>query len=156
MEVLVRSALAYRRANSHGRTRMAVAVALLSHPAGSYLSLLVAVIAGLYAAQSRRFVPAVMCVSTASLTLLGFHMVPPTLAGLVWLAAGIALLHAEFLWPTFGVAGLLGVGSAVWGSSILLSTLVLPARGAVALLGAATLLVAVGRTMRLRTLPPQP
>jgi membrane-bound ClpP family serine protease len=133
---------------------MPLAVALLCHPAGTYTSLVIAVVAGLYAAQSRRFVPALTCVAAASLTLLAFLQVPPSLAGLLWLAAGVALLHAEFCWPTFGVAGLLGVGGAVWGSSLLLATLGLPLRGAFALVGAAALLAAVVRTMRRRTLPP--
>ena len=135
---------------------MAVAVALLGHPAGGYTSLLIAVVAGLYAAQGRRFMPALVCGLAALLTVLAFLETPPSWAGLAWLVAGVALLHAEFLWPTFGVAGLLGVTGAAWGSGILLSALGLPARSAVALLGAAALLAAVGRTMRLRTLPPRP
>jgi membrane-bound ClpP family serine protease len=132
---------------------MPLAVALLSHPVGSYTSLLIAVVAALYAAQSRRFVPAFTCVSAGSLTLLAFLQVPPSSIGLAALAVAVILLHAEFLWPTFGAACLLGVASAAWGSSLLLDALGAPARGGLALAGALLLLAAVARTMRLRTLP---
>jgi membrane-bound ClpP family serine protease len=129
-------------------------VALLFHPLGTFAALVAAIVATLYAAQSRRVLPAFTAVSAALLTLLAFLQVPPTAAGLVWLCAGVALLHAEFLWPAFGIAGLLGLGAAVWGSWLLLAALEPVPRGAVALLGALLLLAAVARTMRLRTLPP--
>jgi membrane-bound ClpP family serine protease len=129
-------------------------VALLCHPLGTFAALVAAIVATLYAAQSRRVLPAFTAVSAALLTLLAFLQVPPSAAGLLWLCAGVALLHAEFSWPAFGIAGLLGVGSAVWGSWLLLAALQPVPRGAVALLGALLLLLAVARTMRLRTLPP--
>ena len=97
---------------------MAVAVALLGHPAGGYTSLLIAVVAGLYAAQGRRLMPALICGLAALLTVLAFLETPPSWAGLAWLVAGVALLHAEFLWPTFGVAGLLGVTGAAWALAV--------------------------------------
>ena len=133
---------------------MPLAVALLCHPLGTFVSLLAAIVAGLYAAQSRRLVPAFAAVSAALLTLLAFLQVPPSGAGLAWLAAAIVLLHAELLWPTFGLAGLLGIAGATWGSWLMLAALEAVARGAVALLGALVLAAAVARTMRLRTLPP--
>ena len=132
---------------------MPFAVALLCHPLGAYASLLLAVVAALYAAQSRRFLPATTCVSAAVLALLAFLQLPPSFAGLAWLGVAVALLHAEFLWPTFGAAAVLGVGSATWGSSLLLASLQPTARVAAALVGALLLLAAVARTMRLRTLP---
>jgi membrane-bound ClpP family serine protease len=120
---------------------------------GAFVSLVAAIVAALYAAQSHRFVPTFTAVAAGLLTLLAFLQVQPSIAGLAWLCAGIALLHAEFLWPTFGLAGLAGVGATAWGSSLLLAAVAPLPRGGVALLGAVTLLGAVARTMRLRTLP---
>jgi hypothetical protein len=142
------------RSRIEERAPMPLAVALLCHPIGTFTALLAAIVAALYAAQSRRFLPAFTAVSAALLALLAFLQVPPSAAGLTWLFVGVALLHAEFLCPTFGVAGMLGFGSAAWGSCLLLAQLSPLARGAAALLGALLLLAAVARTMRLRTLPP--
>jgi len=133
---------------------MPFAVTLLCHPAGTFAALVAALVATLYAAQSHRFLPTFTAVSAALLTLLAFSQVPPSVAGLASLGIGVALLHAEFLWPTFGAAGLLGVGATAWGSWALLASLALVPRGALALLGAAVLIAAIARTMRLRTLPP--
>ena len=133
---------------------MPLAVALLCHPIGTFAALIAAIVATLYAARSRRFLPTFTGTSAALLTLLAFLQVPPSVGALVWLCVGVALLHAEFLRPTFGAAGLLGVGTTAWGSWMLLAALAPVPRGALALLGAAVLLAAVARTMRLRTLPP--
>jgi hypothetical protein len=136
---------------------MPFAVALLCHPVGTFAALVAAIVATLYAAQSQRFLPSFTAASATLLTLLAFLQVPPSAAGLAGLAGlgiGVALLHAEFLWPTFGAAGLLGVGATAWSSWTLLAALAPVPRGALALLGAAVLLAAVARTMRLRTLPP--
>jgi membrane-bound ClpP family serine protease len=135
---------------------MPFAVALLCHPLGTFASLVAAIVATLYAAQSHRFLPAFTAVSAALLTLLAFLQVPPSTAALAWLFIGVVLLHVEFLRPTFGFAGLLGVGAAAWGSCSLLAPLEPIVRGAAALLGALMLLAAVARTMRLRTLPQLP
>jgi membrane-bound ClpP family serine protease len=135
---------------------MPFAVALLCHPLGTFVSLVATIVATLYAARSRRFVPAFTAVSAGSLTLLAFLQVPPSGRGLAWLAIGVALLHAEFLRPTFGAAAVVGLGAAAWGSCLLLAPLEPVARGAVALLGALLLLAAVAHTMRLRTLPSRP
>ena len=132
---------------------MPFAVALLCHPLGTFAALVAAIAATLYAAQSHRFLPAFPAVSAVLLTALAFLQVPPSAAGLAWLFVGVVLLHAEFMWPTFGLAGALGFGAATWGSSLLLAQLAPVFRGAVALLGALLLLAAVARTMRLRTLP---
>ena len=78
---------------------MPFAVALLCHPLGTFAALVAAIVAALYAAQSHRFLPAFTAVSAALLTLLAFLQVPPSAAGLAWLCVGVALLHAEFLWP---------------------------------------------------------
>jgi membrane-bound ClpP family serine protease len=133
---------------------MPLAVALLCHPLGTFTALLAAIVAALYAAQSRRFLPVFTAVSAALLTLLAFLQVPPSAVGLIWLLVGVALLHAEFYWPTFGLAGVLGLGAAAWGSCLLLAALAPVTRGIMALLAAVVLLAAVARTMRLRTLPP--
>lgn len=133
---------------------MPLAVALLCHPLGTLTALVATIVAALYAAQSRRFLPAFTAVSAGLLTVLAFLQVSPSAAGLAWLFVGVALLHAEFFWPTFGVAGLLGLGTAAWGSCLLLGALAPVPRGVVALLAALMLLAAVARTMRLRTLPP--
>ena len=131
---------------------MPFAVAVLCHPVGTFAALVAALVATLYAAQSRRFLPAFTAVSATLLTLLAFLQVPPSVAGLAWLGVGVALLHAEFLWPTFGVAGVLGIGAVAWSSWLLLAGLAPIPRGAMALFAAAVLLAAVARTMRLRTL----
>ena len=135
---------------------MPFAVALLCHPLGTFASLVAAIVATLYAAQSHRFLPAFTAVSAALLTLLAFLQVPPSAAALASLFIGVVLLHVEFVRPTFGLAGILGVGAAAWGSSLLLAPLGPVVRGVIALLGALLLLAAVARTMRLRTLPPKP
>jgi len=132
---------------------MPFAVALLCHPVGSLTALVAAIVAALYAAQSRRLLPAFTAVSAGLLTLLAFLQVPPSAAGLAWLVGGVALLHAEFFVPTFGVAGVLGLAAAAWGSCSLLASLAPFPRGVAALLAAFMLLAAVARTMRLRTLP---
>jgi membrane-bound ClpP family serine protease len=132
---------------------MPLPVALLCHPAGTFVALVAAIIAALYAARSRRFLPSFTGAGAAALTLLAFLQVPPSVAGLAWLCVGVALLHAEFLWPTFGLAGAAGIGATAWGSALLLAALTPLPRGAVALLGTLALLAAVARTMRLRTLP---
>jgi membrane-bound ClpP family serine protease len=135
---------------------MPLAVVLLCHPLGTFAALVAAIVAALYAAQSRRFVPAFTALSAALLTLLAFLQVPPSAAGLAWLAIGVVLLHVEFLRPTVGAAAVLGVGATAWGSYLLLGPLAPVPRGGCALLGASLLLAAVARTMRLRTLPQQP
>lgn len=134
---------------------MPFAVALLCHPLGTFAALVAAIAATLFAAQSHRFLPAFTAASAASLTLLAFLQVTPSTAGLAWLFVGIVLLHAEFLWPTFGMAGLLGLAITAGASWSLLAPLAAMPRGAVALLGALLLLAAVARTMRLRTLAAQ-
>jgi membrane-bound ClpP family serine protease len=132
---------------------MPLAVALLCHPAGSLAALLASMVAGLYAAQSRRFLPAFTALSAGLLALLAYTQAPPSAASLAWLCVGIALLHLEFICSAFGAAGLLGLSCAAWGSSLLLVALAPSARWALALAAALVLLAAVARTMRLRTLP---
>lgn len=132
---------------------MPLAVALLCHPVGTLAALLAAIVAGLYAAESRRFLPSFTAASAAALAVLAFLQVPPSAAGLALLCIAVALLHLEFLRPTFGAAGLLGLGSAAWGSNLLLAELEPAARAGFALAAALVLLAAVARTMRLRTLP---
>ena len=130
-----------------------LAVALLCHPVGTLTALVAAIVFALFAAQSQRFLPAFTAVSAGLLALIAFLQVPPSAAGLAWLFVGVALLHAEFFWPTFGLAGMFGLGAAAWGSCLLLGALAPVPRGVIALLAAFMLLAAVARTMRLRTLP---
>jgi membrane-bound serine protease (ClpP class) len=137
---------------------MPFAVALLCHPAGAYAVLITAIAGLLYASVTRTFLPAFTGVSAALLTLLAYLQVPPHALGLLLLGAGILLLHTEFLLPTFGLAGLLGVGVTGWASTLLLApsaatAMTGPLRLVVACAGTLVFLAVVARTMRLRTLP---
>ena len=131
---------------------MPLAVALLCHPVGAVMALVTAIVAALCAAQSHRFLPAFTALSAALLAVLAWLQIPLSPIGLLVLCAGVALLHAELLWPTFGAAGLLGLSATIWGCWSLLSALAPLSRAAAALLAAAILVAAVARTMRLRTL----
>ncbi len=135
-------------------------IALLAHPAGAYGALVVTLAALVHAYHTRAFVPAFTAVSAAALTTLAFLHRAPDATGIVALALGVALLHAEFLWSTYGLAALLGLGTSAWGSWQLLASaggtlpaLPTPLRIAAALLGSLLLLAAVLRGMRVRTLP---
>jgi membrane-bound serine protease (ClpP class) len=136
---------------------MPFVVALLHDPAGVYGFLVAAIVASLYAARRPAFLPVFAGVSAALLTTLGFAAVAPNLPALWLLALGIALLHVEFLVPTSGAAGAVGLGVTAWASLLLSAPSVFgaagPLRFAVALLGTAALFGAVAHTMRLRTLP---
>jgi membrane-bound ClpP family serine protease len=133
---------------------MPLAVALLLHPAGSFVALMATIAAGLFAVQSHRFLPVFTAGAAALLTSLAFLQVPPSPGALLSLCAGVALLHAEFLWPAYGSFGALGLGAAWYGCWWLLAPLAPPGRAAIALAGVLLLLAVVARTMRLRTLPP--
>jgi membrane-bound serine protease (ClpP class) len=137
---------------------MPFAVALLCHPAGAYAVLITAVAGLVYASTTRTFVPAFTGVSATLLTVLAYLQIPPNSLGLLLLGLGVALLHAEFLLPTFGLAGVLGVGVTAWASTLLLAPSAAPAMTGplalfVALAGTLVLVVIVARTMRLRALP---
>jgi membrane-bound ClpP family serine protease len=137
---------------------MPIALALLHHPAGVYAFVVAAIVGALYATQRPAFVPAFAGAAAALLGLLGFLAVPPSSFALLLLGIGIALLHAEFLFPTSGVAGLLGLGVTISASWLLLAPSAAPAmpgplRLAVAISGTLVLFGVVARTMRLRTLP---
>jgi membrane-bound serine protease (ClpP class) len=137
---------------------MPFAVALLCHPAGAYVALVTAIAGLLYAVATRSFLPGFTAVSAALLTLLAFLAVPPNVLGLLLLGLGVGLLHVEFLLPTFGAAGVLGLGVTAWASSQLLApsaatALTDPSRSVVAVAGTLVLFAVVARTMRLWTLP---
>jgi membrane-bound ClpP family serine protease len=137
---------------------MPFAVALLHHPAGVYAFVVTAIAALLYAVQTPAFVPAFAGAAAALLALLGFLAVPPSLLALLLLGLGVVLLHAEFLFPTSGVAGLLGLAVTISASSLLLApseapAMTGPARLVVAVSGTLVLFGVVARTMRLRTMP---
>jgi membrane-bound ClpP family serine protease len=135
-------------------------VALLDHPAGAYAALVVTIATLVHAYHTRAVVPAFTAVSAAALTTLAFLHRAPDTTSLVALALGVALLHAEFLWSTYGLAALLGLGACTLGSWQFLASagaawpaLPTPLRIAAALLGSLLLLAAVLRGMRVRTLP---
>lgn len=137
---------------------MPFAVALLHHPAGVYAFVVAAIVAWLYAALTRAFVPTLTGVAAGLLTVLGFVAVPPSYVALSLLGIGIVLLHAEYLFPTSGAAGVLGLAVTAWASALLLAPsgwpeLGTPTRVAAALTGTLVLFGAVTHTMRLRTLP---
>jgi hypothetical protein len=135
-------------------------IALLDHPAGVYGVVVVAVGAFVHAYHTRALVPAFTAVSATTLAALAFLHRAPDATGLAALALGVALLHAEFLWSTYGLAALLGLSACACGSWQLLASagtawpaLPAPLRIAAALLGSSLLLAAVLRGMRVRTLP---
>lgn len=138
---------------------MPFAVAVLANPAGAYACLVVTLAAFVYACHTHRFVPLFAAVSAALLTGLAFAHSPPHVAGLALLVAGLALLQAEFVWPTYGAALLAGLAASGAGSWALLgatraagAALAAPTRIALATLGTAVLFGAVLRGFRLRTL----
>jgi membrane-bound ClpP family serine protease len=136
---------------------MPLAVALLCHPIGTYGFFVVAVASLVYARPSRTFVPTFSGIGCSALTLLAFVQVPPDYVGLALLALGVALLHCEFVVPTYGVALGAGLLAGTVGSWLMLGGMVSPAvppvlRIAVALSGTLVLLGAVVRAARLRTL----
>lgn len=138
---------------------MPLAVVLLSNPAGAYACFVTTLAAFVYACHTRTFVPMFTAVSAALLTGLAFAYTPPNGAGLALLVAGIALLQAEFLVPTYGAALLTGLTASAAGSWLLLSAtptardaLTAAPRVALATLGTMLLLAAVLRGLRLRTL----
>jgi len=135
-------------------------VALLDHPGGAYGALVVTIAALVHAYHTRAFVPAFAAVAGATLAALAFQHRDPDVTGLAALALGVALLHAEFLWSSYGLAALLGLSACTYGSWLLLAAggaawpaLPVPWRLAAALLGSSLLLAAVLRGMRVRTLP---
>jgi len=137
---------------------MPFAIALLHHPAGVYAFLVAAIVASLYAALKPSFVPTFSAVAAGLLALLGFVAVPPDYGALLLLAIGVALLHTEFLIPTSGAAGALGLAVTSWASTLLLAPSAWPelggaTRAAAAIAGTLVLVGAVTHTMRLRTLP---
>lgn len=129
-------------------------IALLSHPAGAYGFLVIAVAGLFYGGLGRVFVPAFTGVAAALLTALAFlHQAPNPLA-LSLLAVGLLLVTAEFLLPTAGAAGLTGFAANVGGSWLLLAGVEpLPLRLLLAFVGAIALAIVVARTMRRCTLP---
>jgi membrane-bound ClpP family serine protease len=138
---------------------MPLAVALLCHPAGGYACLVTALAAFVYACHTRTFVPAFTAVSAAALTTLAFLQVPPDAAGVALVALATVLLQAEFVLPTYGAALAAGCTIGIAGSWRLLAAaaeaapaLPAAARLTIALVGTVTLLAAVLRGFRLRTL----
>jgi membrane-bound ClpP family serine protease len=140
---------------------MPCTVALLCHPAGAYACLVTALAGFVYACHTRKFVPAFTSASAAVLTTLAFLLVPPDALGLGLVALGAVLLQTEFVLPTYGAALVTGCAAGITGSWRLLgaaeATPALPeaVRLALAIAGTLTLLAAVLRGFRLRTLGPR-
>jgi membrane-bound ClpP family serine protease len=137
---------------------MPLVIALLHHPAGVYAFLVAGIVASLYAALRPAFVPLFAAGAASLLALLGFAAVPPDYAELLLLGIGVVLLHAEFVVPTSGAAGTLGLAATAWASTLLLAPsgwpdFGSPTRVAAAIAGTLVLFGAVIHTMRLRTLP---
>lgn len=137
---------------------MPLAVALLAHPSGAYVCVVTTLAAFVYACHTRALLPLCALVSAALVTGVAFAHRPPDAAGLALLVAGLALLQAEFVLPTYGAALLTGLAASGAGSWLLLSATPLHGaptwalRGALATLGTTLLLAAVLRGSRLRTL----
>jgi membrane-bound ClpP family serine protease len=138
---------------------MPVAIALLYHPVGAYACLVTALAGFVYAWHTRRLLAACMAVTSAALTGVAFLQVPPDVIGIALVALGVALLQTELVLPTYGAALVTGCAAAVTGAWRLLGTAAcaeqaLPpaVRLALALAGTLTLLAAVLRGFRLRTL----
>jgi membrane-bound ClpP family serine protease len=141
---------------------MPFAVALLCHPAGAYVCLVTALAGFVYACHTRRFVPALTSASAAALTTLAFLQAPPDAVGVALVALGAVLLQTEFVLPTYGAALVTGCATGLAGSWRLLdaaaeATPALPVavRLVLAIAGTLTLLAAVLRGFRLRTLGPR-
>jgi membrane-bound ClpP family serine protease len=134
-----------------------LAVALLAHPAGAYVALVVAVGGGVYGALARRFVPAFTGAAAGFLTLLAFLHVRPHGAALPLIAAGVGLLVAEFRFGSHGTAGTIGLAAVFAGSWLALAPpalvpLPLPWRAMLALAGTLALLLATVGGWRRATL----
>lgn len=136
------------------------AIALLSHPAGTYACVVTFGAACSYGWYTRSL-PAAFTAAAALLAGgLGLAAAPPSGAGLLLLVLGIALLHGEFLVPTYGAALVAGLALAVTGSWLLLDAAAAPGamplppllRLAMAAAGAVALLTAVLRGFRRYTL----
>lgn len=138
---------------------MPFAVALLAHPVGAYAFLVIGIATLVYGAHARRFVPLFAGTSSALLACLAFLHARPSAASLALLALAVVLMHAEFRCATRGALGALGLVAATWGSWLALGIGAplpsAPARLAIALAGAAGLLLAVGAALRRATLPRQ-
>lgn len=136
---------------------MPFSVALLSHPAGTYAFLVLAVAGLTYGLHARQFVASFAGASAAFLAVLGFAHLRPGALGIALLAAGLASLHAEFLIATRGVAGALGLAATAYGSWAILGSghAALPTswRLLLALVGTAAVLGTVARALRRATLP---
>ena len=138
---------------------MPLPVALLYHPVGAYACLVTALAGFVYAWHTRRLLAAITTMAAAALTGAAFLQVPPDAAGIALVALGVALLQTELVLPTYGAAFVTGCAAAVMGAWRLLDTApsaaqALPpaVRLALATAGTLTLLAAVLRGFRLRTL----
>jgi membrane-bound serine protease (ClpP class) len=137
---------------------MQSALALLSHPVGTYACVVTAGAACSYGWHARSISAAFTAGAAMLAAAVGFADAPPSGAGLLLLVLGIALLHGEFLVPTYGVALVAGLAVAATASWLLLETgpgaTPLPPllRLAMAAAGAVVLLAAVLRGFRRYTL----
>jgi membrane-bound serine protease (ClpP class) len=138
---------------------MPIEIAALCQPASTYGLLICAIVGILHASYVRgAFVVGFAGLAAALLALLAALHHPPSVTGLALFGVGVMLLNAEFLLPTYGCAGAVGIGVVAMGSWLLLEPagatppLAAAARMVLALGGTATLLAAIGYTVRRHTL----
>jgi membrane-bound serine protease (ClpP class) len=136
------------------------AIALLGEPAVAYVLLVVSLANLVFAAHNRAaFLPGVLGAATALLALLAYLKAPASTPAAAWLLLGVALVSLEFLLPTFGALGALGIASLFGGSLRLLAVEGFELSGGLALrvalatIGTVVLCIATWRAVRVRTLP---
>jgi membrane-bound serine protease (ClpP class) len=137
-----------------------LAIALLGEPAVAYALLVIGLASGVFAAHNR---PELLLGTTgaaaALLALLAYLKAPASAPAVAVLLLGVALVNLEFVLPTFGALGALGIASVFGGSLRLLSAEGFELRGGLALrialatIGTIALCFATWRALRLRTLP---
>jgi membrane-bound ClpP family serine protease len=98
-----------------------LAVAMLANPIGAYVALVMAIALLVYGVHAREFVPLLTGSAAGFLTLLAFLHAAPNAVALVLIAAGVALLDAEFRFATSGMAAIVGLAALLGGSWWLLT-----------------------------------
>ena len=137
---------------------MPISVAILLDPRAAYCLLVIALMGLCHAAYLRgTLVIAFTGTTSALLALLAYLHNPPRPGAVLGIGVGFALMNAEFLLPTFGLAAVVALAATFCGSWLLLEPspgISLPAAARALLGGAGTLLLflAVGRVLRRYTL----
>ncbi len=137
---------------------MPISVAILQDPRTAYCLLVTALIGLCHAAYLRNtLVITFTGTASALLALLAYLHNPPHPSAVLCVGLGFALMNAEFLLPTFGLAGICALAATAYGSWLLLepsASIELPLAARALLAGAGTLLLflTVGRVLRRYTL----